>query len=105
MTVNKARKINKAAKNVFSRRLNNEIKEVYTGDDVPSISDTGHLGMPGKFPYTRGIHPRMYRERPWIMRELTAIVRVYTSLECKRTERKKSSGFTRKATSSSGSCA
>ena len=71
MTVNKARKINKAAKNVFSRRLNNEIKEVYTGDDVPSISDTGHLGMPGKFPYTRGIHPRMYRERPWIMRELT----------------------------------
>ena len=27
------------------------------------------IGGPGRFPYTRGIHPGMYRERPWTMRQ------------------------------------
>src|SRR3979411_584096 len=27
------------------------------------------LGRPGEFPYTRGIYPRMYRDRPWTMRQ------------------------------------
>jgi methylmalonyl-CoA mutase, N-terminal domain len=27
------------------------------------------LGEPGKFPFTRGIYPRMYRERLWTMRQ------------------------------------
>jgi len=27
------------------------------------------LGRPGEFPYTRGIYPLMYRERPWTMRQ------------------------------------
>jgi methylmalonyl-CoA mutase N-terminal domain/subunit len=31
------------------------------------MSDT--LGMPGEFPYTRGIHPEMYRSRLWTMRQ------------------------------------
>ena len=26
------------------------------------------LGMPGQYPYTRGVHPTMYRERLWTMR-------------------------------------
>jgi methylmalonyl-CoA mutase N-terminal domain/subunit len=25
--------------------------------------------LPGQFPYTRGIHPQMYRSRPWTMRQ------------------------------------
>src|SRR5437868_3076555 len=29
----------------------------------------GELGLPGQFPYTRGIHPTMYRRRPWTMRQ------------------------------------
>ena len=27
------------------------------------------LGYPGEFPFTRGIHPTMYRGRPWTMRQ------------------------------------
>uniref|UniRef100_UPI0015EEEB5C acyl-CoA mutase large subunit family protein n=1 Tax=Streptomyces albidus (ex Kaewkla and Franco 2022) TaxID=722709 RepID=UPI0015EEEB5C len=27
------------------------------------------LGEPGEYPYTRGIHPTMYRGRPWTMRQ------------------------------------
>jgi methylmalonyl-CoA mutase N-terminal domain/subunit len=27
------------------------------------------VGQPGSFPYTRGIHASMYRERPWTMRQ------------------------------------
>src|SRR5690242_10789177 len=28
-----------------------------------------HIGLPGRFPYTRGIQPTMYRGRPWTMRQ------------------------------------
>ncbi len=27
------------------------------------------LGVPGEYPYTRGIHPTMYRSRLWTMRQ------------------------------------
>ena len=27
------------------------------------------IGLPGQFPYTRGIQPTMYRGRPWTMRQ------------------------------------
>jgi methylmalonyl-CoA mutase N-terminal domain/subunit len=43
-----------------------EIKPVYGAGDVAPGSD---LGAPGEFPYTRGIHPMMYRQRPWTMRQ------------------------------------
>src|SRR5918995_685276 len=41
---------------------------VYTPLDLSSdiISATG---LPGQFPYTRGIHPTMYRGRLWTMRQ------------------------------------
>ncbi len=45
-----------------------EIKRVYTPDD--SLPGGGHdPGVPGEFPYTRGIHPTMYRGRLWTMRQ------------------------------------
>ena len=28
------------------------------------------LGRPGEYPFTRGIHPEMYRTRPWTIRQL-----------------------------------
>jgi methylmalonyl-CoA mutase, N-terminal domain len=43
-----------------------EIEAVYGPEDVPADLD---LGAPGDFPYTRGIHPEMYRKRPWTMRQ------------------------------------
>jgi methylmalonyl-CoA mutase N-terminal domain/subunit len=44
------------------------VEPVYTALDLPSdvIAATG---LPGHFPYTRGIHPTMYRGRLWTMRQ------------------------------------
>ncbi|MEP6589613.1 MAG: methylmalonyl-CoA mutase family protein [Gemmatimonadota bacterium] len=40
------------------------IEPVYTLLDAP-----GRLPLPGNYPYTRGIHPTMYRGRLWTMRQ------------------------------------
>jgi methylmalonyl-CoA mutase N-terminal domain/subunit len=45
-----------------------EIDTVYTEDDVaPGLED--RLGSPGEYPFTRGVHPDMYRKRKWTMRQ------------------------------------
>ena len=45
-----------------------DVKRVYDADDVaPGLDE--RLGEPGEFPYTRGIHPGMYRDRLWTMRQ------------------------------------
>jgi methylmalonyl-CoA mutase N-terminal domain/subunit len=45
------------------------VERVYTNDDGKQWSPEKDLGEPGAFPYTRGIHPTMYRGRPWTMRQ------------------------------------
>jgi len=46
------------------------IERLYTGDDLgPGWNESEKLGSPGEFPYTRGIHPTMYRGRLWTMRQ------------------------------------
>jgi methylmalonyl-CoA mutase N-terminal domain/subunit len=45
------------------------LKTVYTEDDLPPGSAEDSIGVPGKFPYTRGIYPTMYRGRLWTMRQ------------------------------------
>ncbi|MEU8229513.1 methylmalonyl-CoA mutase family protein [Actinoplanes sp. NPDC048967] len=45
-----------------------EIKPVYHRDDVaPDVDE--RLGEPGAYPYTRGVYPTMYTQRPWTMRQ------------------------------------
>ncbi|MBU0984188.1 MAG: methylmalonyl-CoA mutase [candidate division Zixibacteria bacterium] len=44
-----------------------ELPVVVTADDCPP--DDGRIGRPGEYPYTRGIYPDMYRQRPWTMRQ------------------------------------
>ncbi|HYS71357.1 MAG TPA: methylmalonyl-CoA mutase family protein [Thermoplasmata archaeon] len=44
------------------------IERVYTPLDLPSFDPGRDLGAPGEYPYTRGIHPTMYRGRLWTMR-------------------------------------
>ncbi|MGJ7440217.1 acyl-CoA mutase large subunit family protein [Aquipuribacter sp. MA13-6] len=41
---------------------------VATAADVAAGLDE-RLGEPGRFPYTRGVHPGMYTTRPWTMRQ------------------------------------
>jgi len=40
------------------------------GPDDVGASVADRLGRPGEFPFTRGIHPEMYRVRPWTIRQL-----------------------------------
>jgi methylmalonyl-CoA mutase N-terminal domain/subunit len=42
-----------------------EVEPLYTALDVPDAD----LGVPGEFPFTRGIHPTGYRGRLWTMRQ------------------------------------
>ena len=45
-----------------------EVQPVYTALDAAE-TDAAALGMPGVYPYTRGIHPTGYRGRLWTMRQ------------------------------------
>jgi len=45
-----------------------EVKNAYTEEDVaPGLAE--RLGAPGEYPFTRGVHPDMYRGRKWTMRQ------------------------------------
>jgi len=45
-----------------------EIKTLYDDSDVaPGLEE--RLAKPGEYPFTRGIHPDMYRKRTWTMRQ------------------------------------
>jgi methylmalonyl-CoA mutase N-terminal domain/subunit len=45
-----------------------EVERVYdAGDVAPGLEE--RLGEPGAYPFTRGIHPGMYRDRLWTMRQ------------------------------------
>jgi len=43
-----------------------QVKPVYNPEDVDPKQE---IGQPGEFPFTRGIHPYMYRQRPFTMRQ------------------------------------
>jgi methylmalonyl-CoA mutase N-terminal domain/subunit len=47
-----------------------EIKPLYGAQDVAATGGVDASG-PGEAPFTRGIHPLMYRQRPWTMRQYT----------------------------------
>ena len=44
------------------------IKNLYTPLDIEKIDYSESLGMPGSYPYTRGVQPNMYRGKLWTMR-------------------------------------
>jgi methylmalonyl-CoA mutase N-terminal domain/subunit len=46
-----------------------EKKPVYTSADLKGFDAERQLGRPGEYPFTRGIHPTMYRGKLWTMRQ------------------------------------
>ncbi len=46
-----------------------EVRRVYGPDDLAGWDPATRLGVPGSYPYTRGIRPDMYRGRLWTMRQ------------------------------------
>src|SRR5947207_15064005 len=51
------------------------VDETYGPDQVQAVDPSNpsqphaRIGTPGNFPYTRGIHRGMYRDRLWTMRQ------------------------------------
>ncbi len=50
----------------FQSLSGEEIRALYTEDDLP---DAAQIGLPGAYPFTRGIYPSMYRGRLWTLRQ------------------------------------
>ena len=46
-----------------------EIEPLYTPDDQNGRDDSKDIGLPGEYPYTRGVYPSMYRGKFWTMRQ------------------------------------
>jgi len=47
------------------------VKPLYTPLDIEGLDYERDLGYPGEYPYLRGIHPTMYRGKPWTMRQFS----------------------------------
>jgi methylmalonyl-CoA mutase N-terminal domain/subunit len=47
------------------------INRLYTPADLPEFDYSHDLGDPGEYPYTRGIHPTLYRGKIWTMRQFS----------------------------------
>jgi methylmalonyl-CoA mutase, N-terminal domain len=50
----------------FSTLSGVPVRALYTDADV---ADRDRIGVPGEFPFTRGVYPSMYRGRLWTMRQ------------------------------------
>ena len=54
---------------VFETSSGIEVRDVYTAADTAGLDETRDLGLPGEYPFTRGVQPTMYRSRFWTMRQ------------------------------------
>lgn len=55
-------------KEKFITTSSEEINRIYTPLDVPDLDYAQDLGMPGEYPFTRGVHPTLHRGKLWTMR-------------------------------------
>jgi methylmalonyl-CoA mutase N-terminal domain/subunit len=60
-----------AAAKRFTTISGTSVEHLYTPASLPDFSPDRDLPPPGQFPYTRGIHPGMYRDRLWTMRQFS----------------------------------
>jgi methylmalonyl-CoA mutase, N-terminal domain len=52
----------------FTTISGDPVERLYTPADVADLDYERDLGMPGRYPYTRGVHPTGYRGKLWTMR-------------------------------------
>ena len=48
-----------------------DIKNIYTPIDIAHLDYEKDIGLPGRYPFLRGIHPTMYRGRLWTFRQFS----------------------------------
>jgi methylmalonyl-CoA mutase, N-terminal domain len=51
---------------LFTTLSGEPVEPLYTEADLP---EADQIGLPGEFPFTRGVYPSMYRGRLWTMRQ------------------------------------
>jgi methylmalonyl-CoA mutase N-terminal domain/subunit len=59
----------KERKKSFQTQSGIDIKGVYTEDELRSFKPHEDLGLPGEYPFVRGVYPTMYRSKSWTMRQ------------------------------------
>ena len=52
----------------FTTLSGTPVEPLYTEADLPGNADE-QIGLPGQYPFTRGVYPSMYRGRLWTMRQ------------------------------------
>jgi len=57
----------------FSSISGRRLQPFYNWEDLSDFDAAVELGAPGDYPYTRGIHPTMYRGRLWTMRQFAGM--------------------------------
>jgi methylmalonyl-CoA mutase, N-terminal domain len=55
----------------FTTISGEELEPLYTPHDLEDMDYDRDLGYPGRFPFTRGVQPNMYRGRLWTMRQFS----------------------------------
>ncbi len=55
-------------KEKFITTSSEPIQRLYTPLDIARLDYSTDLGIPGEYPFTRGVHPTMHRGRLWTMR-------------------------------------
>jgi methylmalonyl-CoA mutase N-terminal domain/subunit len=54
---------------LFTSISGEEVKPLYTDQDLADTDFDRDIGYPGEYPFTRGVYPSMYRGRLWTMRQ------------------------------------
>ena len=75
--VQKALKNNPDQKERFSTVSDEEIKRLYTPEDIKDIDFAEDIGVPGEFPYLRGNQVTGYRGRYWTFRMFSGMGSAY----------------------------
>lgn len=52
-----------------SKSISSMLKDFYRPEDLSNFNYETNLSDPGKYPFTRGIYPNMYKGRLWTMRQ------------------------------------
>jgi methylmalonyl-CoA mutase N-terminal domain/subunit len=57
----------------FTSISGRSLEPLYTWEDLAGSDPETRLGWPGEYPYTRGVHPSMYRGKLWTMRQFAGM--------------------------------
>ncbi|MEE9198266.1 MAG: methylmalonyl-CoA mutase family protein, partial [Dehalococcoidia bacterium] len=59
----------KEREGLFTTTSGVPVQQVNTPLDAAGLDYASEVGMPGQYPFTRGVHPTGYRGRLWTMRQ------------------------------------